>query len=149
MLNLSVPGTVTLGSRVRAEVRDAVTGSPIPGISVIVTSPEGEEILLVSGKDGAVSYSASEIGVYQYGLPEARVAQPKSTNSQAPPVNFSFGTGPVPTPAPVAVAPKDQTPQLPITECSAVAFGAVLALAGLYLIRRSRPREPPTPSSPA
>jgi hypothetical protein len=93
---VDAPGTGTTNQNVQVTVTDSATGAPVAGATITVTSPTGEQFVIVTDADGMASFIPTEPGLYTYSVDGYRESMPTSTNVQRP------GTTPVRTPTPAA-----------------------------------------------
>ena len=79
-VNLGVPDSVTVGDTVTITVTDQ-NGNPMPGVTVVITTPLGRTLRLVTDAQGKVTFIADADGSYIYAVEGYILAMGKSTTA--------------------------------------------------------------------
>ncbi|MEM3060030.1 MAG: carboxypeptidase regulatory-like domain-containing protein [Candidatus Anstonellales archaeon] len=64
---LIAPARINVGKQVTLALKD-IDGTPIPNVGIIISAPNGQNMILISNDDGMVKYVASIEGEYTYSV---------------------------------------------------------------------------------
>jgi len=79
-VNIDVPGTVNVNDTVTIIVTDQ-NGNPMPNVTVVITTPLGKVLRLVTDAEGKVTFIADAEGTYTYAVEGYIVGMAKATTA--------------------------------------------------------------------